>query len=64
MTIVGASSLRHRLFLGLALGLVELEHEGALDEVRQGGGARVAKHGLEEREDRWPPPTQRVSPWG
>ena len=51
MTIVGASRLRQHFLLGLALGLVELEHQGALDEVRQGGGARVAEHGLEERED-------------
>ena len=33
------------------MALSELEHQGALDEVRQGGGARVAEHGLEERED-------------
>ena len=41
----------HHLLLRLALGLVELEHQGALNEVRQGGSARVVKHGLEERED-------------
>ena len=51
MTSWGQHRLRQHFLLVLALGLVELEHQGALDEVRQGGGARVAEHGLEERED-------------